>query len=70
MLFRSEEEGILYTTIDLSLCVEPKQLHDIVGGYNRFDIFKLTVNREAQRPISFLPNDTTSGNLADGEPAD
>jgi len=49
------EEGMLYTDIDLSCCVEPKQYHDLVGGYNRFDIFQLTVNRTAQRPISFLP---------------
>jgi nitrilase len=48
-----DEEGILYADIDLSCCVEPKQFHDIVGGYNRFDIFNLTVNRTAHRPISF-----------------
>lgn len=64
-----EEEGMLYADIDLSLCVEPKQLHDLVGGYNRFDIFKLTVNREAQRPIRFLPNGATPSDLAADEPA-
>lgn len=47
------DEGILYADIDLSLCVEPKQLHDLAGGYNRFDIFQLTVDRTAQRPIRF-----------------
>lgn len=51
------EEGILYADIDLSRCVEPKQFHDIAGGYNRFDIFKLTVDRSARRPISFEPGD-------------
>ena len=51
-----DEEGILYADIDLSRCVEPKQFHDVVGGYNRFDIFSLTVNRTAQRPISFHPD--------------
>ena len=51
-----DEEGILYADIDLSRCVEPKQFHDIVGGYNRFDIFTLTVNRTAHRPISFEPD--------------
>ena len=50
-----EEEGLLYADIDLAKCVEPKQFHDVVGGYNRFDIFKLTVDRSAQRPISFEP---------------
>ncbi len=48
-----DTEGILYADIDLSDCVEPKQFHDVVGGYNRFDIFKLTVDRSARRPISF-----------------
>jgi nitrilase len=49
----SDEEGILYADIDLAACVEPKQVHDIVGYYNRFDVFKLTVDRSAHRPISF-----------------
>ena len=47
------EETILYCDIDLSQCVEPKQFHDVVGYYNRFDIFKLTVDRTANRPIKF-----------------
>lgn len=47
------EEGMLYIDIDISDCVEPKQFHDVTGYYNRFDIFKLTVNRSANRPISF-----------------
>ncbi|MCA9015945.1 MAG: hypothetical protein KDA77_11490, partial [Planctomycetaceae bacterium] len=47
------EEGLLYADVDLAACVEPKQLHDLVGGYNRFDIFHLTVDRTAQRPIHF-----------------
>lgn len=49
----SDKEGILYTDIDLVSCVEPKQFHDVVGYYNRFDIFKLTVDRSTNRPISF-----------------
>ncbi len=49
----SDSEGILYADIDLAACVEPKQFHDVVGYYNRFDIFKLTVNRSANRPITF-----------------
>lgn len=52
---RADEEGLLYAEIDLALGVEPKQIHDIVGGYNRFDIFELKVNRSANRPISFDP---------------
>ncbi len=49
----SDREGILYADIDLADCVEPKQIHDVVGYYNRFDIFKLTVDRSANRPITF-----------------
>lgn len=47
------DEGLLYADVDLAACVEPKQLHDLAGGYNRFDIFQLTVDRTAQRPIRF-----------------
>jgi nitrilase len=49
----SGQETLLYCDIDLADCVEPKQFHDVVGYYNRFDIFKLEVNREANRPIVF-----------------
>ena len=49
----SDSEGILYADIDLAASVEPKQMHDIVGYYNRFDVFKLTVDRTANRPIAF-----------------
>lgn len=50
----SDEEGLLYADIDLAACVEPKQFHDVVGYYNRFDIFQLTVDRSANRPVSFV----------------
>jgi hypothetical protein len=48
------EEGILYADIDLAQSVEPKQFHDVVGYYNRFDIFALTVDRSARRPATFV----------------
>ncbi|RUV26223.1 MULTISPECIES: carbon-nitrogen hydrolase family protein [unclassified Mesorhizobium] len=47
------EEGIGYAEIDLDECVEPKRFHDIVAGYNRFDIFDLTVDKRRVVPISF-----------------
>ncbi|KAI5363717.1 putative carbon-nitrogen hydrolase, nitrilase/Cyanide hydratase [Septoria linicola] len=40
------EEGIAYADLDLSECVEPKQFHDVVGGYQRFDVFDLKVNMQ------------------------
>jgi aliphatic nitrilase len=49
----SEDEGLLYQEIDVSQCVEPKQFHDVVGYYNRFDVFDLKVNRKRTTPITF-----------------
>ena len=48
------EEGIGYATFNLNDCVEPKQFHDIVGYYNRFDIFDLTINRRRISPATFI----------------
>ena len=63
----SDTEGILYANIDLSACVAPKQLHDVSGYYNRFDIFKLTVNRSANRPVTF---EMDSAPIGEGPTAD
>ncbi|MCP3398783.1 carbon-nitrogen hydrolase family protein [Bradyrhizobium sp. CCGB20] len=52
-----DDEGIVYADIDLERCIQPKQMHDIVGHYNRFDIFDLRVNRRPLTPLG----------LADGE---
>jgi aliphatic nitrilase len=49
----SRDEGILYAEIDLAQSVELKQFHDVVGYYNRFDIFKLAVDRTARLPATF-----------------
>ena len=38
----------------MSQCVEPKQFHDVVGYYNRFDVFDLKVTRKRLAPIEFL----------------
>jgi len=38
----------------LKRCVEPKQFHDVVGYYNRFDVFSLTVNRKRHHPVTFV----------------
>jgi aliphatic nitrilase len=50
----SRDESILYADIDLAQAVELKQFHDVVGYYNRFDIFTLKVNRSAHRPATFV----------------
>ncbi|WP_059415313.1 carbon-nitrogen hydrolase family protein [Cupriavidus basilensis] len=48
-----DEEGIVYADIDLDDCIVPKQFHDVVGAYNRFDVFTLHVNRAALEPAAF-----------------
>lgn len=50
----SESEGIVYAEIDTSLSIEPKQFHDVVGYYNRFDIFDLRVDRSRRDPARFV----------------
>jgi aliphatic nitrilase len=49
-----DEEGIVYADIDLARCIEPKQMHDIIGHYNRFDIFDLSINRKPIRAVRFV----------------
>mgnify|MGYP001066391369 CR=1 FL=1 len=51
---RCAEEGLVIADIDLSPAVELKRLHDVVGYYNRYDIFHLSVNRSPQHPIHFF----------------
>ena len=51
-----DEEGIVYADIDLSKCIQPKQMHDILGHYNRFDIFDLKVNTAPRKNITFIDN--------------
>lgn len=60
-----DQEGIVYAEIDLARCIQPRQMHDISGHYNRFDIFDLRVNRrplqaarfdDAIEPATFEPN--------------
>jgi nitrilase len=47
------DDTILTQTIDLADCVVPKQFHDVVGYYNRFDVFDLTVNRQNMSAATF-----------------
>jgi aliphatic nitrilase len=51
-----DDEGIVYAEIDLAKCIQPKQMHDILGHYNRFDIFDLRVNIAPTRNITFIDN--------------
>lgn len=49
----SETEGIAYATVDLNKCIPGKQLHDVVGGYQRYDIFDLKVTRKRDEPVEW-----------------
>ena len=48
-----EKEGIAYATCDLNKSIEAKQLHDVVGGYQRYDIFELKVTRKRDEPVEW-----------------
>lgn len=48
-----DEEGIVYGDIDLEKSIEPKQFHDIIGHYNRFDVFRLSLNQQDIEPVSY-----------------
>ncbi|MDF0580552.1 carbon-nitrogen hydrolase family protein [Bradyrhizobium yuanmingense] len=52
-----DDEGIVYADIDLERCIQPKQMHDIVGHYNRFDIFDLRVNRRPLTPLGLADSE-------------
>lgn len=47
------EEGVLFADLDLNDAVEGKQFHDVVGGYQRFDVFELKVDRTRREPVIF-----------------
>ncbi|WP_445722602.1 carbon-nitrogen hydrolase family protein [Flavobacterium sp.] len=51
-----DDEGMIYADIDLAKCIQPKQMHDILGHYNRFDIFDLRVNIAPTKNITFINN--------------
>jgi nitrilase len=53
----ADHEGIVYAEIDIARCIEPKQFHDVVGYYNRFDIFRLDVDRTSRNPAAFIEED-------------
>jgi len=48
-----QEEGILYSEIDLGIASQAKRTLDVVGHYSRPDIFTLHINSKPQTPVSF-----------------
>jgi aliphatic nitrilase len=65
-----DEEGIVYADIDLDRCIQPKQMHDIVGHYNRFDVFDLRINRRPLAPLGWAEGERQEKRGAEqqGEP--
>lgn len=56
----TDVDQLLILSIDLQECVVPKQYHDVVGYYNRFDIFNLTVDRRDLSPVTFAAGDSSA----------
>ena len=54
----TQPEGILHAEVDLQKEVIAKQAHDIVGTYNRADIFSLSV--DMSRPAILRTNHAAS----------
>lgn len=48
----NKHAGIAYA--DIARCIELKQFHDVVGYYNRFDIFRLDIDRTPREPATFV----------------
>jgi aliphatic nitrilase len=62
-----DDEGIVYADIDLAKSIQPKQMHDIIGHYNRFDVFRLTVDRS--RTTGLAATDDASLAVSPAEPS-
>jgi aliphatic nitrilase len=52
-----DEEGIVFGDISSEAGVEAKQMHDIVGHHDRFDVFERTVRGQAQVPITWATDE-------------
>jgi aliphatic nitrilase len=66
-----DDEGIVYAEIDLGRCIQPKQMHDIIGHYNRFDVFDLSIDRRERQAARFgdgpVPAEWNDGGAAADE---
>lgn len=62
-----DEEGIVYAEIDLARCIQPTQMHNITGHYNRFDIFELRVNARPQCPITWMQSEPAPARAVDAD---
>ncbi|AVO60082.1 MULTISPECIES: carbon-nitrogen hydrolase family protein [Pseudomonas] len=65
-----DREGIVYASIDLSKCIQPKQMHDIVGHYNRFDVFALSLNKRPLEALNIVSQPPLAASLAEAGQGD
>lgn len=56
----AEQEGIVMATVDLNEEIVLERAHDIVGTYNRFDIFDLRVDKRRHPAITTIEQDDAS----------
>ena len=63
-----DDEGIVYDEIDLARCIQPKQMHDIIGAYNRFDIFDLRIDRRPRTSASWRDHEVPPADDDGAEP--
>jgi len=49
-----EEHGVLYADIDPSIAAGQHRTMDVTGHYGRHDIFRLTIDRSPQTPVTFI----------------
>jgi nitrilase len=60
------EEGILFLDVDVAGSVAPKMAHDVVGGYQRFDVFDVTLNKRRQTPMRVIGDHVEGTTFAGG----
>lgn len=53
------EQGIVVAEIDLTDSIAAKEIHDLTGSYQRFDLFRFEVDQRRQLPIHLITDDAT-----------
>lgn len=46
-----DKEGVVVFDVNVDACIEEKLAHDVAGGYQRFDLFRLRVDRRRTQPV-------------------
>ena len=58
-------EGILYLDADVRGAIVPKMAHDVICGYQRFDVFDLHVNRVRPAPATIHTRPASVGAMSE-----